>query len=101
MKHIPLDKCIWNTATREEMRAIRERNILYRWNAPGISKVIHPAYGEIIVPHCSNLGALQCAADVWGCDWTDIRGAERLWVPPDTKPVPMPDIELLLDRESA
>lgn len=83
-----------------QARRAAERGILYRWNAPGVSKVIHPAYGEIIVPHCSNLGAIQCAADVWGCDWMAIRGAETLWVPPGTQAVPMPDITQLLDRGS-
>lgn len=83
-----------------QRRAAAERGILHRWNAPAVSKVVHPVYGEIIVPHCSNLGAVQCAADVWGCDWLAIRGGKTVWVPPGTKAVPMPDITQLLDRGS-
>lgn len=98
--NIRLERCLWNTATPEYLRAARERSILYRWNAPAVSKVIHPAYGEIIVPHCSNLSALMCAADVWRCDWTEIRGAEIRWVPPGAQAVPMPDMAEALDKEN-
>lgn len=47
-----------------------------RWNAPGRSKVTHPQYGSVVVPHSSNLCALMNAAEYWGCDWMDIRDAE-------------------------
>lgn len=43
-----------------------------RWTAPGKSRVEHPKYGSVVVPHSSNLGALENAAEFWGCDLMEI-----------------------------
>lgn len=47
-----------------------------RWTAKGISKVTHPRFGAIVVPHASRLSALKNAAELWGVDWLEIRDAE-------------------------
>ena len=60
----------------EAPAAAEERNRAERWNAPGRSKVTHPKYGTIVVPHRSNLSAIINAAEVWGCDWVEILDAE-------------------------
>lgn len=56
----------------ESMKRARET----RWNAKGRSRVVHPKYGAVVVPHSSNFTALLNAAEYWGCDWTEIRDAE-------------------------
>lgn len=38
--------------TRREAVA---RARFHRWQAPGRSRVVHPAHGSIVVPHASNL----------------------------------------------
>ena len=47
-----------------------------RWSAKGRARVVHPKYGSIVVPHHSNLAAIQNAAEYWGCDWSGITDAE-------------------------
>ena len=49
-----------------------------RWQAPTSARVVHPLFGDIVVPHRSNYAALLCAAEVWGVDWMSIRDAEVL-----------------------
>lgn len=57
---------------------LAERNRRERWSAKGRSRVTHPSHGSVVVPHGSNFAALLNAADVWGCDWLEIRGA-KVW----------------------
>lgn len=57
-------------------RSAEKRNRIQRWNAPGKSRVTHPDHGSVVVPHASNLAAVLCAAELWGCDWAKILDAE-------------------------
>ncbi len=68
---------------------IVERARRERWAAGGVARVTHPAHGSVVVPHRSNLAALMNAAEVWGCDWSEITGAEVRAAPGET-PVKMP-----------
>lgn len=61
-----------------------------RWNAPARARVIHPVYGTVVVPHCSNLAAIQNAAEVWRCDWTEISDAQVWAAEPGDVPVKIP-----------
>jgi hypothetical protein len=56
-----------------------------------VARVEHPAHGSVVVPHRSNYAALLNAAEVWRCDWMEIRDA-KVWVAPGEKPVKMPHI---------
>ena len=76
--------------TPESMKAARERSHTNLWSGPP-ARVTHPTYGTVIVPHISKFGALLCAAEVWGCDWLDIRDAEIWGAEPGEKSVPMPE----------
>lgn len=67
----------------------KERSKLERWEVKTISKVVHHTRGTVVVPHRSNLAALMNAAEVWGCDWTEIRDAEVWAADPGAVPVPM------------
>lgn len=51
------------------------RDRIDRWNARAKAVVTHPERGAVIVPCRSNFAALLCAAEVWGCDWMEIRNA--------------------------
>ena len=69
------------TAARERARAserivLRERARSERWAAKPRATVAHPDHGSVTVPHGSKLQALQCAAEIWGVDWLEIRDAE-------------------------
>ena len=52
---------------RRQLQAARRRNRQRRWARKTKATVTHPKYGSIVVPHMSNLGAIECAAEVWGC----------------------------------
>lgn len=69
-----------------------ERQRESRWTAKGISRVIHPDYGMVVVPHFSNLAAVMCAAEVWRCDWAKITNAKVMVAEPGDVPVKMPYI---------
>ena len=43
-----------------------------RWKAKTCSRVVHPRFGEVIVPHTSNYAAMLNAAEYWSCDWLEI-----------------------------
>ena len=52
------------TEEREALhRRAYQRSREERWNAPGRSRVVHPKYGSVVVPHSSNLTALLNAAE--------------------------------------
>lgn len=77
----------FNEGSREQTR--REavaRARFHRWQAPGRSRVVHPAHGAIVVPHASNLAAILNAAEVWRCDWATILDAE-VWAADPAEPV--------------
>jgi hypothetical protein len=69
---------------------LEERSRRERWRAKGRSRVTHPAHGSVVVPHGSNFAALLNAADVWGCDWLEIRGAEVWAAEPGATAAKMP-----------
>lgn len=48
----------------------------YRWSAPTIARVVDPTHGTVIVPSRSKYAALLCAAETWGCKWTELEGAK-------------------------
>lgn len=68
----------------------RQRKI--RWSAPGRSRVVHPVYGTVVVPHASNLAAVMCAAEVWRCDWAELSDAKVWRAEPGDVAVKMPYI---------
>lgn len=71
------------------LAARRERES--RWNAKTCARVVHPRFGEVIVPHTSNYAAMLNAAEYWGCDWLEIIDDVKVWaVGPDAVPVKMP-----------
>ena len=62
--------------SKDRAREAEKRARIYMWSSGYKVRVVHPKFGEIVVPHRSNLAAIQCAAEVWGVDWTEIRDAE-------------------------
>lgn len=60
----------------QEREAALEREKNLRWQASTSARVVHPIYGDIVVPNRSNLAAVMCAAEVWGVDWSEIIDAE-------------------------
>lgn len=85
----------WGIAPAERARtlaAAKKRERERRWSAPGRSRVIHHTYGTVVVPHASNLAAIQNAAEVWRCDWVEITDAQVWAAEPGDVPVKMPYI---------
>ena len=74
------------------LAAAEERQRESRWSAPERSRVVHPKYGTVVVPHASNLAAVMCAAEVWRCDWAKITNAKVMVAEPGDVPVKMPYI---------
>lgn len=72
------------------LKAAGRRAREHRWKAPARARVIHPVYGTVVVPHCSNLAAIQNAAEVWRCDWTEISDAQVWAAEPGDVPVKIP-----------
>lgn len=58
-----------------DMAGAMRRDRMERWKAQSKAIVAYPGRGAVIVPASSGFAALQCAAEVWDCDWMDIRGA--------------------------
>lgn len=58
-----------------DMAGAMSRDRVSRWNARARAIVVHPERGAVIVPAGGGFAALKCAAEVWGCDWMEIRGA--------------------------
>lgn len=80
-------------APRFHMRpGTEERARLERWRAKGTARVTHPARGTVVVPCSSNLTAIMNAAEVWRCDWMEVRGAEVRAAEPGDVAVKMPHI---------
>lgn len=56
-----------------------------RWLAKNKSRVIHPKYGEVVVPHLSKFSAIENAAEFWKCEVGDIiTDAQVMWVENET-----------------
>ena len=74
------------------LAAAEERQRESRWAATGRSRVVHPVYGTVVVPHASNLAAVMCAAEVWRCDWAELSDAKVWRAGPGDVAVKMPYI---------
>lgn len=61
-----------------------------RWTAQGKSRVEHPKYGSVVVPHTSNLAAIENAAEYWGCDLMEIISTAECWACDQSLPVVRP-----------
>lgn len=72
------------------LKAAERRAREDRWKAPARARVIHPVYGTVVVPHCSNLAAVQNAAEVWRCDWAEITDAQVWAAESEDMPVKIP-----------
>lgn len=71
--------------------AAKERARRARWLAKTKSRVSHPRYGAVIVPHLSKLAAIENAAEFWKCKPSEISdGATVSWVPDSEGPVRRP-----------
>ena len=70
---------------RRQLQAARRRNREMRWNTKNRSTVTHPAHGSVVVPHRSNLAAIECAAELWGCMPWDILDAEVRYYAEETE----------------
>ena len=71
-----LGRGVTREAARKYETSVTERARRERWQASGCARVVSRKYGTVVVPHGSNFAALLNAAEVWGCDWTEIRDAE-------------------------
>lgn len=69
-----------------------ERSRRARWSAKGAARVIHPTRGTVVVPCSSKFSALLCAAEVWGCSWTEIDDAGVWLAEPGDQVAKMPYI---------
>lgn len=87
-----LGRGVTREAARKYETSVTERARRERWQASGCARVVSRKYGTVVVPHGSNFAALLNAAEVWGCDWTEIRDAEVWRAGAEDKPVPMPHI---------
>lgn len=79
----------------EELRVSAEeaerRSRVNRWTASGKSRVTHPNFGSVIVPHLSKLAAIENAAEFWKCEPLNIiRDASVEWIPANDGPVRRP-----------
>ena len=87
---------LWDYETHH---AATQREREQRWSAPCRARVVHPKYGCVVVPHCSNYAAVLNAAEYWGCDWAEIINAEVWWAGPEDGPaVTMPEIYRNVDE---
>lgn len=87
-----LGRGVTREAARKYETSVTERARRERWQASGCARVVSRKYGTVVVPHGSNFAALLNAAEVWGCDWTEILDAEVWRAGAEDKPVPMPHI---------
>ena len=69
-----------------------ERARIERWRFPAAARVTHPDHGPVVVPCRSKLAAIMCAAEVWGCNWTSLEGAEVWRAEPGDRVATMPHI---------
>lgn len=81
-----------NVAQKDSRVRALERSRRERWNAKGRARVVHPIRGTVVVPSASKFAAMLNAAEVWGCSWMDIRGAEVWLASPEEMVVTRPYI---------
>jgi len=74
----------WNAAAEQLDRSSR-------WTKKGLARVTDKDRGSIVVPCGSPYSALLCAAEYWGCDWTDITGATVMAAEPGAIAVSPPE----------
>ena len=89
-----LGRGVTREAARKYETSVTERARRERWQASGCARVVSRKYGTVVVPHGSNFAALLNAAEVWGCDWTEIRDAEVWRADKEERPVPMPHLNI-------
>lgn len=71
---------------RRQLQAARRRNRAWRWSRKTKATVTHPDHGSVVVPHGSNLAAIECAAELWGVMPCDIaRDAEVRYYAEETE----------------
>lgn len=87
-----LGRGVTREAARKYETSVTERARRERWQARGCARVVSRKYGTVVVPHGSNFAALLNAAEVWRCDWTEIRDAEVWRADKEERPVPMPHL---------
>lgn len=75
---------------RRACASAEERSRRERWRAKGAARVVHPTRGTVVVPCSSPFSALLCAAEVWGCSWTDIDDAGVWLAEPGDQVAKMP-----------
>ena len=63
---------------KNDIEAAERRARELRWMAPGRSRVTHPELGSVIVPHCSNVAAVENAAEFWGVNWLEITAQTKV-----------------------
>lgn len=77
----------WDSHASAQERSRRER-----WSAPGKARVVHPTRGTVVVPCRSPFAAMLCAAEVWRCNWMEIRDAKVWRADPGDQVAAMPHI---------
>ena len=85
----------WGAAPAERfhvLEAARKRARESSWRAPGRARVVHPTRGAVVVPCSSKLTAMMNAAEVWRCDWMEIRDAQVWAAEPGAVPAKKPYI---------
>lgn len=87
-----LGRGVTREAARKYETSVTERARRERWQASGCARVVSRKYGTVVVPHGSNFAALLNAAEVWGCDWTEIRDVEVWRADKEERPVLMPHL---------
>lgn len=87
-----LGRGVTREAARKYETSVTERARRERWQASGCARVVSRKYGTVVVPHGSNFAALLNAAEVWDCDWTEIRDAEVWRADKEERPVSMPHL---------
>lgn len=88
-----LGRGVTREAARKYETSVTERARRERWQASGCARVVSRKYGTVVVPHGSNFAALLNAAEVWGCDWTEIRDAEVWRADKEERPYASPYIK--------
>lgn len=84
--------------TDRQWRDATERSMAFSWSAKIYSKVTHPKYGSVVVPHRSSFSAITCAAEVWGCDWSEVLDATVTWPDPGDKITNRPERKTVFRR---
>lgn len=65
---------------RLQAEQAKVRSRANRWLAKTKSKVLHPKYGSVVIPHLSKCAAIENAAEFWKCDFSEIVSDAEVWV---------------------